>query len=133
MKNLIKNGLPKYLFFVILGAFMLLTTGCNPQKSEAKKLATHFIKEYVNEDFARHTNFMKLDSTYYVTDSVIGNLRQQADTSRLFKTKIAYGDEPSTTLVYFLQAKLHDKDGEEHLLTFYYDLGITRLLAVKGN
>ena len=120
----------KKILVFIFGA--VLITGCG-QRHSAKGIVKDFIREYaVTDDYA--LIFGKLDSTYRINDSIMGDLQKRCADDKFFKQPVSLGDYHGIKTKLLLQTKIIMKD-DTLRRTFYLhpDLKTKGILAVKEN
>lgn len=118
------------LFILIIGAVLMGSCG---QRYEAKDIVRDFLKEQmVTDDYA--LQFGKLDSTYRINDSIMGDLQKRCATDKLFKQPLPLGDYHGLKTKLVLPVRIILKDDTVRR-TFYLDpdLKAKRILAVKEN
>jgi len=116
----------------VLLTMSLIVSGCNAERSQAKKLANEFMRSYLSDDTFSNRHFGKLDSTMTITDSVVTQLRERAESSGLFKTGIPYPDKAVPSTLYYISVDYTDCRQEERHLTFYFTRQLDDIVAVKG-
>ena len=110
----------------------LLLTGCDAEKSTAKKLVKDFLKEnLVNNDF-KVMSFSALDSTKHITDSVFKVMRAEAAQDKAFKKDIQFAEGPKTKKLYYIRIK-YRLDNDTCLQTFYLDDQLTRVVSFRNH
>lgn len=118
------------LFILIISAVLMGSCG---QRYEAKDIVRDFLKEQmVTDDYA--LQFGKLDSTYRINDSIMGDLQKRCATDKLFKQPVKLADYKGIKTKLLLSTKIIMKD-DTLRRTFYLDpdLKAKRILAVKEN
>ena len=118
------------LFILIIGAVLMGSCG---QRYEAKDIVRDFLKkQMVTDDYA--LQFGKLDSTYRINDSIMGDLQKRCATDPLFKQPVKLADYKGIKTKLLLSTKIIMKD-DTLRRTFYLDpdLKAKRILAVKEN
>lgn len=108
-----------------------ILTGCG-QEQNAKKVISNFLNENLNDPDFSDISYGKLDSTIYITDSIVQVMHQQADTMHAFKPKVPYMKGRDSDKLLFMTVKFKQKD-EKHTYTFYFDHKIQGILAFKRN
>ncbi len=120
----------KKLLVFLLGA--VLITACG-QRHHAKDIVREFIREQlVTDDYG--LIYGKLDSTYRISDSIMGDLQKRSAADSLFKQPIQLGDYRGLKTKLVLQMKIILKDDTVRR-TFYLnpDLKARSVVAVKEN
>ena len=120
----------KKLFILILGAVLMSSCG---QRYQAKDIVRTFMREQMKtDDYA--LVFGKMDSTYRINDSIMGNLQKVTAADPLFKQPVQLGDYHGIKTKILLQTKIIMKD-DTLRRTFYLnpDLKTKSILAVKEN
>ena len=118
------------IIYLILGAVCMISCG---QRHEAKTVVRDFIREQMKtDDYA--LVFGRLDSTYRISDSIMGDLQKRSTTDTLFKQPMQLGDYQGVKTKLVLTAKIIMKD-DTLKRTFYLDpnLKAKRILAIKEN
>lgn len=108
-----------------------ILTGCG-QEQNARKVISSFLDENLSDPNFSDITYGKLDSTIYITDSIVQIMHQQADTMRAFKPKAPYMKGRVSEKLLFMTVKFKQKD-EKHAYTFYFDHKIQGILAFKRN
>ena len=108
-----------------------ILTGCG-QERNAKKVISNFLNENLNDPDFSDISYGKLDSTIFITDSIVQIMHQQADTMHAFKPKAPYMKGRVSEKLLFMTVKFKQK-GERHAYTFYFDRGVQEVLAFKRN
>lgn len=104
---------------------MALLTGCG-QGHEAKNLAKTFMATQMGIDDYDVVQWGSLDSTFFVSDSMVHVMRQQMAS----KVKGNYA-QPSAKLLYLNVKYAIDKDTIKQ--TFYFDDKLTGIVSLKNN
>lgn len=106
----------------------LLLSGCGKQ-GEAETVVEEFIARNVAvDDYS--VDFLKLDSTTHVGDSLIERMKLAAGRDRLFKKDIEYGQDPKTGKYIYLPARIYI--GNDTIRrTFYLDMDAAHVVAFK--
>lgn len=115
---------------IIAFCAMMAISGCGGPKSGAQKLVKEFLKENLADPNYKNIYFSDLDSTFYVTDSIVQVMRTNADTSTVFKKNIKWAEGPIARKKHFLHVgyKIGDKKVKQ---TFYFDDSLTRVISFK--
>ena len=119
----------RYLNTVIICAAAILTlTGCGKQH-DAERVVNDFLDDnLLTDNFS--VSFTKLDSTRYVTDSVVKAMRTAAEKNKRFRKEIEYA--PTGRQYMFMQAKVCI--GQDTISqTFYLDSALTKVVSFKEN
>ena len=114
--------------FIFIG--LLTLASCGP-KQEAKKT----IKEFVDQNVKTETDysfsdFGKLDSTRYVTDSLITVMRQNANKNAAFNGAIGYGKRTAGKQLKYLPVKM-SVNGSDTTFTFYLTNDLQQVVSFK--
>ena len=121
----------KQSFVILIFLSAAIFTGCG-QKHYAKQLISDFLDKNLNDPDIRSVSYSELDSTIYITDSIIQVMHQQADTMKAFRPKIRYTKGKPTEKLLFMTVRFKQND-EKHTYTFYFDHGLQKVLAFKRN
>lgn len=115
---------------IVVFAAAVLVAGCG-QSHDAKRLVSGFLDTNLKSDDISGVSYGKLDSTFYITDSIVKVMRQQADTMKAFKRGIRYdvAEKPEGKLV--LMRVKFTQDKEKQAYTFYFDRDIKHVVAFK--
>ena len=117
--------LPIYL---ILCAALLAS--CS-QKQKAKSTVKAFLETNMAEqsDYSV-SDFGKLDSTSYVTDSTLTAMRQLAQANKTFRKDIKYGKRPAKEQLKYITAKLSVNETDT-TYTFYLTNNLEAVVSFK--
>ncbi|WP_279148065.1 hypothetical protein [Segatella bryantii] len=123
----------KVLLFAVT---TLLTLSSCGDSYKAKSMAKDFMSENMTTDNYRNLRFTNIDSTRYVSDSLIQVLRKTP--IDLFKKEIKYDtNAKATSTLLYIRAKYdyttEKGDTIHYQNTFYFDKTLEHLLAVKQN
>lgn len=123
----------KFSYILLLGVFVFTSCG---QKYEAHKLITKFMDNNMKDpSIISDRNFSKIDSTFYVTDSMVNDMKTKAKSNKLYKENIHYtsGSLPGKIIFIKVWFKTKDASGKEqkNTATYYLDKDITRVIAFK--
>jgi len=107
----------------------LLLTGCG-EEHKAKKTVKAFLQENLKTAALSEISFSKLDSTYYISDSLILQLRQQTDEAGCFKKSLRYADKDATGKLNFIEVR-YKNEGKPQTHTFYLTPENEQVVAIK--
>ena len=110
----------------------LCFTGCTPD-GDARKLAEKFLKTNLAENDIKIVSFGKLDSTRFVTDSVVFDLRTAAYKSHLFVDEMKYEEQRVPAKLLYLPVTYRNSEGDTVRQTIYMDEAFSWVVAVKQN
>lgn len=126
MRTLLRHRLKHTLLAFCAAA---LFTGCG-QKHDAEQLIGDFLDSNLKDNAISGKQFSDLDSTLYVSDSMMNVMRDAAVHSGIYKERIKYASRPSQKLL-FMDVSYSDASGKRMKQTFYLDENITGVVAVK--
>jgi len=114
--------------------FMLLVTlilmGCG-QEHKAKEVVDTFLdSNLVDKDYSIE-NFSKLDSTFYVTDTMIYRMRKNIADVGIYK-HIKYVEREQPKKLFFIHVKFKVK-GDSYEQTFYLDPQLQNVVSLKND
>ncbi|WP_154655648.1 hypothetical protein [Xylanibacter oryzae] len=115
--------------------FVLLLSSCG-QQYKAKSLVNDFMEANV-KDFSviNEKNFGKIDSSSFISDSMVMDMRKKANDLKLYKNGIKYTAGKLPDVYYFIRVTYNTQSGKgkthKNLQTFYFDKEITRIIAFK--
>lgn len=113
--------------FISLSFIMLLFSCGKQQKAES------VVKDFLDENLVvsdYSISFAGIDSTSYITDSIVGVMKKAASTNRLFKKSIKYGESNVQGKYIYTRAEIvNGKDTVTQ--TFYLDKEMTCVIAFK--
>ena len=116
-----------YKLFSPLALLFLVSCG---QKQQAKSTDKDFVKtNFATTDY-RFKDFGKLDSTRYVTDSIIEVMKIRAASDKTFRKDASYGRRVAKEQLKYLPVKMKIAD-KDTVLTFYLTNKLTQVVAVK--
>lgn len=106
----------------------ILLFGCGKQH-QAEGVVKEFIAQNIAvEDYS--ADFLKVDSTTHINDSMIERMRLAAGHNKLFKSGIKYGQDLRKGKYAFLPARIYvGKDTIRQ--TFYLDMDMSHVIAFK--
>lgn len=113
-------------------AVLLLLAACSRQQ-EAESLVKRFMKENLVDNRMAEVRYSHVDSTFYVTDSVVKALRAGAGSIAAYKSPVNYAEGATTPKMMFMNVRYKDARGNDHRQTFYLDSELTRVICFKGN
>lgn len=107
-------------------ALMLFSCG---KQHKAETVVKEFMTQYMTvDDYS--VDFLKIDSTTHVTDSLIDRMKLTATRNNLFKKGVKYGQVPKSGKYVYLPARIYvGKDTISQ--TFYLDTSISKVIAFK--
>lgn len=119
-----------YVIAMLMAA--VFCVGCGAQH-DAKRLVSGFLDANLKSADISGVSYGRLDSTFYITDSIVTVLRQQADTMKAFKRGIKYdaAKKPDGKLLYMKVS--FKQDNEKQAYTFYLDHSLQQVVAFKRN
>lgn len=114
---------------------LLVLAGCSKQH-KAKALVSEFLEMYAVNASTSVEKITNLDSTAYINDEVIEQMRTNAKKSGLLKPEVRYGNRPVrsktllfTTVTYSIIGNNNER--KEYRQTFYLNPELTEVVAVK--
>ena len=114
---------------------LLVLAGCGKQY-KAKALVSEFLEMYAVNASTSVEKITSLDSTAYINDEVIEQMRTNAKKSGLLKPEVRYGNRPVrnktllfTTVTYSIIG--NNDERKEYRQTFYLNPELTEVVAVK--
>ena len=117
---------------VIAVLAVMAISSCGGPKNDAERLIKDFLKENLVDGDFKYLDFSDLDSTFYVSDSIVKAMRVTHDTTSVFKKGIKYVEGPDTRKKHFIH--VHYRVGEKKIRqTFYLDDQLTRVLSFKND
>ena len=115
--------------YILIGIALLLLFASCGQRQQAKHLAEQFVEQNASDPSKLHiTNFGKLDSTRLLNDSIIEAMRRLP--APIYKTGIAYPSLPAPGKLLLIRMN-YEYEGEQWSNTFYFDEGLTQVVAFK--
>lgn len=118
--------------YIICILMLLLATSCGRQH-DAESLVKDFMRENMHDySAATDMNFKKIDSTRYLKDSIITNIRKMAETASLYKEGIKYNEKTPGKKLIVLRVE-YKVDNKEHSDTYYMNDELTHIVAFKTN
>ncbi len=118
----------KHILTAIIAATILI--GCG-QEHKAKSLVTSFLDNNLKDNSYSIEDYSKLDSTFYVTDSMINVMRGNVGNIGTFK-QIKYSDKGNTNKLLFIHVKYKHK-GKSWKQTFYMDDNLNQIISLKND
>lgn len=80
-------------------------------------------------------NFSKIDSSNFISDNMIMDMREKANSLKLYKRGIKYSPGKLPEVYYYIMVRYNtpSKNGkkQKNLQTFYFDKDFTRIIAFK--
>ncbi len=119
------NHTSKMFGFMLLSA---LLCSCGKQHKAESAINEFLDKNLVESDYSASVS--GVDSTSYVTDSMINVMRTDASRNRHFKLGISYGYPSSNVYVYAKTVIIIGKDTLKQ--TYYLDRNMNDVIAFKG-
>jgi hypothetical protein len=116
-----------YKLFLPLALLLLVSCG---QKQQAKSTVKDFVKANIAADDYSFKDFGKLDSTRYVTDSIIGVMKTRVADDNTFRKEATYGMRTGKEQLKYLPVKMKVAD-KDTTFTFYLTNDLTKVVAVK--
>ena len=120
----------KIIMAIIAFTAVMAFSGCNEEKSAAKKLVRTFLKENLADQDYKIMSFSQLDSTMLISDSVFLQMKAKAASDVHFKKGFSLSDGAKPKKLMFIRVKYRtEKDTVIH--TFYFDEAFTQVLSFK--
>ncbi len=116
----------KAIFFIPL--LLFIVSSCS-QKQQAESIVKSFIKSNLKAD-KYSVKVLKVDSTLYITDSMINVMKLSAKKNELFKGDIKYEEALKSKLHFYARAEIFIKK-DTFRQTFYLDSAMTKVIAFK--
>lgn len=114
----------------LLPLALLLLVSCG-QKQQAKDTIKTFVKENIADaDHYSFKDFGRLDSTRYVTDTIISVMQANAAKDNTFRKPTAYGQRANNEQLKYIKVKMKVAD-QDTMFTFYLTNDVTKVVAVK--
>ena len=121
-------GMKKSVFILFMA---VLLSSCDQWKAE--RLVSSFLKENLKEEYDFSKKYNDLDSTFNITDSIVGVMRMREDKNEKFNTPIKYVEGAPTRPLMIERVRLKENDSTTYTMTFYLDKELTRVVAFKEN
>lgn len=116
--------------YKLLPLALLLLVSCG-QKQQAKDTVKTFVKENIaDSDHYSFKDFGRLDSTRYVTDSIIGVMRACAAKDNTFRKPTTYGQRTNNEQLKYIKVKMTVAE-QDTMFTFYLTNDVMKVVAVK--
>lgn len=117
------------LVVAVLASLSTLTFTSCYDNHEAKELVKEFLDNNLkNQDYTAEY-FSKVDSTFVISDSVLNDMRNKAQSSGLFKS-LKFGDRGNSRRLNYI--KVRYVNGNDTIKqTFYFDNMTTCVVGVK--
>lgn len=131
MRKLVLN---KALTIVVSALLLTLfvSTSCNPERRQARKVAIDFMTHYLSDSQIRRCHFSKLDSTKVISDDILEQLRTKARNNEMFNNDITFDESKAKLPIYYISSTYSDKEGTEHRITFYLNPSLDNVISVKA-
>lgn len=116
----------------LCGLMVLLSASCGRQHT-AESLATDFMQTNM-KDYSQVSDldFTDLDSTTYITDSVITAMRRNVSTAApQYRANISYAPGPAGSVVMHTRAN-YKIGSKEFCDTYYFDRNLTRVVGFSS-
>lgn len=126
MRTLLRHQLKHTLLVFCTAA---LFTGCG-QKHDAEQLIGDFLDTNLKDNAISGKQFSDLDSTFYVSDSMINVMHDNAARSSIYKGNVKYVSRRSQKLL-FMDVSYSDTSGKRTKQTFYLDENMAGVVGVK--
>lgn len=115
--------------------FVLLLSSCE-QQYKAKSLVKDFMETNIKDpSVINDRNFGKIDSSSFISDKMVMDMREKANNLKLYKSGIKYTQGKLPDVYYYIRVTYNteSKGGKKHksLQTFYFDKEMTRIIAFK--
>lgn len=106
---------------------LLLFTACG-EKQKAKGVINDFLERNMTSGNYNVEDFADIDSTFYVTDSMIHVMHAQAEKNSAFRRDIQY--TPRTPKLLFMHVR-YTQNGKPVKQTFYMDSALSGVVSFK--
>lgn len=128
------NGymLKRIFISAITAVAVIAFVGCSSKKSP-KAIVKNFIKENLVNNNISDKDFSDADSTFYVTDSAIAVMRENANKLAYYKKNIKYVNHNKKKKIIFITLKYTMSNEKKQSQTFYLDEEGTGVIAFKNN
>jgi len=120
----------KTTYYISAFLSILILIGCG-QKRSAQQLIGKFLDENLVDNQISNKNFSEIDSTFYITDHIIGTMRKQVEKERIVKPNIEYGKQEKNRKLLFMSVSYLNSNGSKQKLTFYMNSELKNIVAFK--
>ena len=123
-------SLGKYIICVVA---ILCCVGCTSERNKAEKTAKDFLETYLKDNDIAHFKSSDIDSTTFVTDSMIAVMKDVAAASDLFNGQMEYGTRAERNKLFFINARYDASDGNKRKHTFYMNRSLDAVVCLKDD
>jgi uncharacterized lipoprotein YehR (DUF1307 family) len=120
---------------IIFSLFVILMlSGCGKQY-KVKKIVEDFMDTNISQKYSDFS-VIKFDSTDYVADSMISVMRNNVDTSSIYKRDVKFTKRNNTRLLFLTSSfKAIDRNGKyvKQCQTFYINKDMSGVVSFKNN
>lgn len=112
---------------------MLLSAISCGQQHKAESVIKEFMKDNLMENHKpSDLTFNKIDSTEYITDSLVENMRKNAELSGRYKSNIEYAPKRAGEKLIISRVE-YILEKEKYSDTYYLNKDLTHVISVKTN
>ncbi|MBP3511590.1 MAG: hypothetical protein J6K19_06090 [Prevotella sp.] len=123
----------RHIIIYIMSAFMLLSVASCGQQHKAESTVKDFMADNMTGDGnPTGMEFSRLDSTKYITDSLIQKMHRDAELSGRYKSGIRYASGKGLKKLMISRVE-YMLGKEKHSDTYYLDEELTHVVSVKAN
>jgi len=110
--------------------FAMLTLSSCGEKQKAKKLVKTFLTENLQDNRFGGAEFSRLDSTFFINDSVLSAMQTTAMNDKLFKRMKLDGKRGKSGKLMFIHVR-YFLNADTIRQTFYMDENLERVISFK--
>src|SRR5574344_32129 len=126
----------KAIYSIILAISLAVSVSSCDRQDKAESLVDDFMEANMKDaSVANNKSYTKIDSTAYINDSIVTDMRSKANGLKLYRTNIKYEEGGIPKTIYYIRVS-YLVDGKSDKMdkkkeTFYFDRELTRIIAFK--
>lgn len=126
----------KAIYSIILAISLAVSVSSCDRQNKAESLVDDFMEANMKDaSVANNKSYTKIDSTAYINDSIVTDMRSKANGLKLYRTNIKYAEGGIPKTIYYIRVS-YLVDGKSDKMdkkkeTFYFDRELTRIIAFK--
>lgn len=117
----------------VIATIVVIALSCCGSKKQVKPLVEQFLTDNLKENNFSNLSVEKLDSTFFITDSLLTDLQQKSAKNPLLRSDFRYPKTMVSKKKYFVKVKYNLPNGKEQNQTFYIDEHLEHVIAFKDN
>jgi PBP1b-binding outer membrane lipoprotein LpoB len=118
--------------FILLFSSAILLMGCG-EEHQAQRLVKGFLDNNLKNNDISEVEYSNIDSTFFITDSMIRVMRNSTSNDVEFKKKMSYSPGKINRKKMFLSVRFNTIKGDKKKYTFYLNDSCTEIICLKKN